>query len=251
MEQIKITSHTLSNVNWENAQICPFYMLGQTDVWRIEINANVKQLIQFTSIIENREFIIANQYLKASDKNRYLLSRVALRLLLSKYLLKNPELLSFGNDLDNKPFLLNTNGDEIKFNISYAKDYILISVSLTEVGVDTEYIDPIFDFDDILTDFFAVDEKNYIEETNSKERFFTSWTKKEALAKAIGIGILGPINQFPILNGDTFVNSDILNTTNNWIIHSFYVTNTHVGSVARIANQQPIAFWDFDLNVFF
>ena len=95
-----------------------------------------------------------------------------------------------------------------------------------------------------------MDEKNYIEETNSKERFFTSWTKKEALAKAIGIGILGPINQFPILNGDTFVNSEILNTTNNWIIHSFYVTNTHVGSVARIANQQPIAFWDFDLNLF-
>ena len=163
---------------------------------------------------------------------------------------QDPKNLVLSVDHNNKPILSNPSTNEIKFNISYAMDYIMIAISPLEVGIDIEYVNPNFEFKDILNEYFTKKEISYIEENNTVARFFTAWTKKEGLAKAIGNGLFGPINQFPTLNGDTFLDGSILNTQNNWIVSSFYIADTHVGSLASLYNNLAITFYDLDLSFF-
>jgi 4'-phosphopantetheinyl transferase len=250
MGEVKITNQTISNVNWRGADICLFSSTNQTDIWRIQIGSNLPYIQNFSSIIDANELLKANKYYKAADRDRTLLSRIALRLILGKYLNKDPKELVLRVDNNNKPILTSPSTNEIKFNISYAMDYILIAISPLEVGIDIEYVDPNFEFKDILNEYFTKEEISYVEENNTIDRFFAAWTKKEALAKAIGSGLFGPINQLPTLNGDTFLDGSILNTQNNWIVSSFYIADTHVGSLASLYNNLAITFYDLDLSFF-
>ena len=250
MGEVKITNQTISNVNWLVTDICPFSRSNETDIWRIHIGSNLPYVQNFSSIIDANELLKANKYYKAADRDRTLLSRIALRLILGKYLNQDPKDLVLSVDNNNKPILSGLSTDKIKFNISYAMDYILIAISPLEVGIDIEYADANFEFKDILNEYFTKEEISYIEENNTIARFFTAWTKKEALAKAIGSGLFGPIKQFPTLNGDAFLDGNILNTQYNWIVSSFYIADTHVGSLASLDNNLAITFYDLNLSFF-
>lgn len=250
MSKIKVTNQIISNVNWRGIDICPFSSSNQTDIWRIHIGSNLSHIQNFSSIIDANELLKANKYYKAADRDRTLLSRIALRLILGKYLNQDPKDLVLSVDHNDKLILIETLSSELKFNISYAKDYILIAISPLEVGIDIEFVDPNFEFKDILNEYFTKEEISYIEENNSIARFFAAWTKKEALAKAIGSGLFGPINQFPTLNGDASLDGTVLNTQNNWIVSSFYIADTHVGSLASLDNNLTITFYDLDLSFF-
>lgn len=86
----------------------------------------------------------------------------------------------------------------IHCSISYTEDYTAIILSNKLIGIDIEKIKRIKpdDFKEYLT-------KNewefIINSPDVLESFFIIWTRKEALLKTVGSGLLNPINEFEVL----------------------------------------------------
>ncbi|MCX6987676.1 MAG: 4'-phosphopantetheinyl transferase superfamily protein [Chlamydiae bacterium] len=94
----------------------------------------------------------------------------------------------------NKPFI---EKEKISFNVSSSNDYILIGfANEVDIGVDIEYINPPMMYADIIKECFSENEKHSLaREPEPMKLFFQYWNAKEAILKALGTGMLFPLNQ--------------------------------------------------------
>jgi len=98
-----------------------------------------------------------------------------------------------------KPALAAPRSD-LQFNLSRSGDRCLIAVGrAVPVGIDLERVWPIGDVDRMSERFLAPAEARAIgrEQGDARVRaFFNCWTRKEAYAKAVGVGLALPFHRF-------------------------------------------------------
>lgn len=89
-------------------------------------------------------------------------------------------------------------GGRVSFSVSHSGEIGLIAVAAGErrVGVDVERMRPMRDFEGLARSYFHPDEAAAI--GDSPEAFFRCWTKKEAVVKALGLGLLHPLESFAV-----------------------------------------------------
>lgn len=96
-----------------------------------------------------------------------------------------------------KPYLAD---NAVFFNLSHSENTVICAVSEREIGVDAEKVGEV-DLE-IARRFFHRDEFELLENlpTNEEKRemFFRLWTLKESFVKALGKGILTPLDSFCI-----------------------------------------------------
>src|SRR5690606_17916283 len=121
------------------------------------------------------------------------------RLLLGRYLACDSSNIDFAY-FNGKPYIA---GSPLKFNLSYSDKHIVISFGHCDTGIDVELIKQDFDFHDILNSCFSAGEIANIDNNDDslKERFFLQWTRKEALLKYTGQGIIDDLTSIPSLDG--------------------------------------------------
>ena len=125
------------------------------------------------------------------DQHSYIITHALLRNLLGNFLNSEPASIEFISNEFGKPMVSHGNR-KIHFNISHRCGLSTLAFSAkSEIGVDVEKVDPEFDFDLIAKAHFSDAENRFIDEGKheSGKRFYTVWTRKEALLKAIGTGI--------------------------------------------------------------
>ena len=246
MGLIKIHNRYLENIAWTNAETCDFALINNNiDIWRINISANLPLLTSFLSIINPGEIARSNKYFHTKDKNRFIISRGALRHILGKYLNRSPNSIEFGIGENKKPYLVNS---DLHYNISHSGDWILCAVSNPEIGADVELINHDFKYQEVIEDNFSSDEVNYIRQNLSIERFFMLWTRKEALTKATGKGLDEDLKLIPCLDGVHPAQSDVISSANDWLISSFKLYEDYIASVASDTLPNEIRFWDIDFK---
>lgn len=160
-------------------------------VWILEVNSfsdsKLMRLFNFLSVEEKNK---ANNYHFEIDRKRYILGRAVLKQLISKYTKRDIHSIQFGYNSSKKPFLI-PNNNNLQFNLTHSRELIAIAFRFDEdvkIGIDIEHIDPDYDYDLILRDYFTEQEKGLISEFGYPA-FFKIWTRKEALFKAEGIGL--------------------------------------------------------------
>ncbi len=159
-------------------------------VWILEVNsfsdAELRRLFNFLTMEEKNK---ANNYHFDIDRKRYILGRAVLKQLISKYTKRDVHSIHFGYNASKKPFLV-PNNTNLQFNLSHSGELIAIAFRFDKVkiGIDIEMIDPTYDYNLILRDYFTENEKGLIENFGYPA-FFKIWTRKEALFKAQGIGL--------------------------------------------------------------
>ena len=125
------------------------------------------------------------------DSRRSLASRHVLRQLIAKALGRLPEDLRILPDKFGKPQLSDR---AVQFNLSHSGRYALVGVSHTlAIGVDIEILRPAPEVETIIAEHFTDNERATISSASGGQRdmeFFACWTRKEALAKALGTGFL-------------------------------------------------------------
>lgn len=130
------------------------------------------------------------------------------------------EELNFSHTLYNKPIL--SNMPNFHFNISHTKDRILCAISSTPIGVDIE-LSANAPYE-VMTLIFHPTEIKYVysahTEKEKKYRFFTIWTKKEALSKAWGFGLIKELATICTL--DPGIHSNLYNWKEQDYICSIY-----------------------------
>ncbi|RZK77118.1 MAG: 4'-phosphopantetheinyl transferase superfamily protein [Pedobacter sp.] len=134
-----------------------------------------------------------------------------------------------------------TNANPIFQNKSYSGSKIAIAISDQPVGIDIEFINQTFDYNDMLTECFSAEEISEI--TNHKD-FFKGWTRKEALLKATKLGITDEIKLIPTSDGEHELPSVLGNYQNDWNVYTI-TTDGYQLTVASAHKQENIKYYQF------
>jgi len=142
-----------------------------------------------------------SRMVRRGDRARWAVARASLRIVLAKYLQTDPRLLSFDTESSGKPCLANDAAD-IHFSISHSDNLALIAVSRgMRIGIDIERFREVREMEAIMDDFFSEPEQAYLRSREGEERtraFFLLWTRREAAAKAMGIGLFEAFSRFAL-----------------------------------------------------
>jgi len=146
----------------------------------------------------------------------------------------DPLKVVFSCNVNNKPFI---QGDPLYFNLSHIRDGFAFSISENlYTGIDIEKEDRNIDFRSIVRHFFSKNEHNFIFGTDSNPiyNFLLLWTRKEALLKAIGTGIVDNLRQIEvcerknIVYRSTFGNRISKSVSDRHFIYSWILTDYYL-----------------------
>jgi 4'-phosphopantetheinyl transferase len=172
---------------------------GDIHVWYFPLHVQHRDLAGLRRILSPKERRKAQRFRFEEHCNAFVLSHAVLRTVLGGYIACDPQLIEFGDSSGGKPFI---KGSMLRFNLSHSDGMALIAVTLNrEVGVDIERIRPMPDLNQIARDFFSAGERDDLLSLAPECRetaFYNCWTRKEAFVKAIGHGLLYPLDSFRV-----------------------------------------------------
>lgn len=175
------------------------------------VYAETKQLdyALLRNFISEEEANRASQFHLTDDKETYVCCHAILRLLISRRLRIDPLEIRFERGRNNKPFI---EGNPLYFNISHTRKAFAIAISDTYTGVDLEGLNRRLDMKLVMNSTFSNRERSYITANpmGEKERFFLLWTRKEAVLKAIGTGIIHRLRKVKVSEPSNVISRRII-----------------------------------------
>lgn len=157
---------------------------------------------QFESILDEEEKDRAARFRFEPDRERFILGHGMLREILGRVLKMDPATLRFSRGAYGKPVAL---GGDLHFNFSDTKDAVLVGLSTAgELGVDLETMERRVDHVAVADHYFTTNEVAVLnggEGDQRKRRFLELWTRKEAVLKACGIGLMDDLKELSVLDG--------------------------------------------------
>jgi 4'-phosphopantetheinyl transferase len=168
-------------------------------LWRTDLEES--RCAELAGMLSAAERAAAERFRFPRDRARAVISRAGLRLLLAGYLNLPPGSVTFATGDSGKPRLAGTSA--ISFNLSHSGAYAAAAVSRgRELGIDIEEIRPDIAWRDIAARFFSAEETAWLDSMAEPEAFFRLWTAKEAVLKAVGIGLTAPLDRIRVRPGE-------------------------------------------------
>ena len=161
-------------------------------VWQVDLDACRRHLPAHLHLLSSDELGRAKRFRSAVHRDWFIACRVALRLVLGARLAMRPGRLRFRYGPSGKPELGSV-PTGIRFNVSHTHGRALIAVaSRFDIGVDIEREAPVPDWKGLSALVFSDQERRALAEAGDKPgAFLRVWTRKEAVLKALGIGLSG------------------------------------------------------------
>ncbi|MGD0832564.1 MAG: 4'-phosphopantetheinyl transferase superfamily protein, partial [Terracidiphilus sp.] len=156
----------------------------------------------YRKLLSNAEREQEPRFYFASDRRRYLLTRVLVRTVLSRYLPVSPGDWVFANNAYGRPDVVNMEANKagFSFNISHSHGLIVLAVAKRRaLGVDVVNLRSREVSMDIASRYFAPAEVAVLRSTPNDQRnyrFLEYWSFKEAYVKARGMGFSLPLDKF-------------------------------------------------------
>jgi 4'-phosphopantetheinyl transferase len=177
---------------------------------------------ELENYISTEEKLRADKFHFLEDRNTYLICHGLLRSIISKNLKIDPLEVVFRYDMNNKPGLY---GNPLYFNITHVRGAFAFIISkYYTVGIDMENVDRNIDLVPLIDTIFSNEERDFVlrSEVNNLENFFLLWTRKEALLKAIGIGIVANLSQIGVSQNENVVSKKTFDNTVIEIVYNEY-----------------------------
>lgn len=146
----------------------------------------------------------ARRLVDPRHQRRFVISRIGLRGILAAHTGDDPAALAFAENAFGKPYLVGR--ASIKFSLSHSGDQAVLAIREgAPVGVDIERLRAL-EHADIAARYFRANEAAWIDgrpgEAERRTAFFQTWTVKEAVVKATGVGMSMPLSDFEISVAD-------------------------------------------------
>jgi 4'-phosphopantetheinyl transferase len=181
--------------HWSNLPERPLLAAGDCQLWLAWLDEEDPDA--FRGFLSEGERLRAGRLRSPRSAERFTVARGILRHLLGHYLASRPGRLVFTYGPHGKPELAGGLQEQLSFNVSHSGGLVVFAVANGfEVGVDIEEIHPVSDLEATASIFLSPDELAEFEALPADgklERFFTVWTCKEAVSKAIGSGFTSPV----------------------------------------------------------
>ncbi len=166
---------------------------NEIQVWLADLRQPTQRRAQLAATLSTDEQERAARFGLAELRDAFIAGRGLLRELLAAYLDYPAATLRFKQGPQGKPLLVGEEADaDLHFNLSHSANWALYAVARRPVGIDLECMDrmvnPAAIAERICTSReWAAFQRLPIAERDSA--FFTCWTRKEAIAKALGGGL--------------------------------------------------------------
>lgn len=165
---------------------------GECHVWHVSLEVaddDLSQLIEYLSDDEQKR---AAAFLVPAPRARYIVTRSALRLLLGRHLGIPAATVALHANAHGKPQLA-PHHEELRFNVSHSGAHALIALCRdSDVGVDIELQRDLDDWTGMARMIWCHADLTRWQSLSAADRssaFYRAWTRKEAVAKAIGLGM--------------------------------------------------------------
>lgn len=206
-------------------------ILNKEFVHLFKISTNVYEGIEheYKAVLSIDEISRASRFLQINDSKLFIIGKYFLRKIVGNLQGIVPSSVIFSSIENKKP---GTTG--INFNISHSGKYIVIGISTDSLGVDIEEIVDKFDYESLLSTCFTDHEIRHI---NDDLDFYTFWTRKEAILKATGEGLIDDLLLIDCVENEVYRN----NTSYQIVSHQ--VDDNYVLSIASSAFLPKYKYW--------
>ena len=236
---------------------CPSHLAEDAvHVWAASLDVNRDAVTNLASILSDAERERAVAFKFEHLRNRFVVCRGLLRVLLGGYLKCAPGQIEFVYSERGKPGLSPaSDARSLEFNVSHSDGMALLAFTrLGAVGVDIERLRAMKDPEGLVTRFFSAREREQFQTVASEERqsaFFNLWTRKEAWLKATGLGIAGELNKVEV----TFLPQEPVQffgvpaghgTAQEWSLFDLRPAAEYVGALAIQSRDVQLQCWMAD-----
>ena len=181
------------------------------------------------------------------DRERFILGHGLPRSVLGKYLTRDASLVRMARGPFGKPDL---ERKDLRFNMSDTKDAVLIAfANKLEIGADIETMARDVDHQAVSEHYFTAPEINVINaaEHEGKRRFLEFWTRKEAVLKASGVGIMDDLRALRVdaLRNTMMIEHEAFITmaAEEYHVQTLHVGAQHLVSIACPAEVKVMVVW--------
>jgi len=202
-----------------------------------------------TARVGDAERARATRFIRDADRARHLLGRALARVLVARRLAVPPSSLRLVEDADGKPAL---DGPGPAFNLSHSGGWIACALAEdVAVGVDVQEHTPSMARPDDFGDVFGPRERARIDGAGDEAArigaFARAWARKEALLKAVGVGLQLKLDAIDIVDGDPHPRWDppgdarsAAALAGGWTLRDVPVDARHAGAVAWRGAPRPV-----------
>lgn len=175
-------------------------------VWRASLRQSPERLAELAATLSADERERAARFRFPEHRNRFIAGRGLLRELLGRCLGRPAAALQFEQGAHGKPALAGAEAAAgLHFNVSHSEEGVLYAVACRAVGADLESHDRNMRHDAIIDRICTPGELARFRGQPSdcqRELFFACWTRKEAIAKALGGGLASGFRTLEVGFGD-------------------------------------------------
>jgi 4'-phosphopantetheinyl transferase len=190
---------------WREPSEFPTLCSNDVHVWAVPLERLRASATELESVLSPDERARAAGFALERPRHVFVASRAALRSILGSYLDLSPDRAPIVTDPSGKPRL--ADGD-LRFNLAHSGNLTLIAVTRgCEIGVDVELLRPVDRSHEIAARNFHPVELAAVLAADDNENaaaelpavFMRCWTRKEAVLKAVGVGLGYPLDAFDTL----------------------------------------------------
>lgn len=218
----------------------------EVHIWRGKLDLPQQELRYFERTLSIDERSRAGKFYFAQDYGRFVAAHGFLREVLSRYLGCDPSHLGFRHEATGKPRLTTSfSGSRVHFNLSHSGGLALVAVSIgREVGVDVEYIRHVDVDDFFVKELFSKNEAQMLRSVPPLARtkaFLSAWTRKEAIGKARGCGLLDPSTILDVSPEQNDIRTVLKDSC--WAVRPLDVAPGYVAAVAASGTDWNVKLW--------
>jgi 4'-phosphopantetheinyl transferase len=175
------------------------------EVYRLDLDldADVSHERQVLAFAERAQ---ADRFARGADRVRFTATRAALRGLLARRIGCHPAEVPLAAGLHRKPFVDVAGGAAPLFNVSHSGAHALIALgdpcAVNEVGIDIEACGSDVDVEAVTSLAFTDSERRALQEAaDPLQALYSRWVGKEAVLKAVGVGVAEHLQSIGIHSG--------------------------------------------------
>lgn len=188
------------NLHWPDTLEAPPLVVGEVHVWAVPLVGTQTPPAELESMLSAKDRDRAKRFLREEAGRSFATARAGLRTILGRYLRLPPIEVPIDTAPNGKPHLAASVASDLQFNLAHSGELALVAVTSSgEIGVDVERLRPVDHWPEISSRYFHAEEAAIIgDAAHTPANFFRCWTRKEAVLKAIGVGIIFPLDLFRV-----------------------------------------------------
>ena len=251
MHQLSSCNQDQSHEHWLKVGISqlsqPLPVANQINCFKVYFSAEntslSKQFLKKLSPLNQEKLA---QFKQVSDQNRFLVSRLLLEFWLKKF---DSSPVDLRLNPSGKPFLP---GNSCEFNLSHSGDMVLFSETAdSPIGVDVEKIQLIDDYEAFRGIFHPLESSQFksIAQEKNSSKLIQTWVQKEAILKALGLGMQMEMSSIQI-NEDHRAVTLPNEFSSEWSLFNLKPCENHLAAIASPRMGMELNTYSLEISEF-